>query len=159
MPDPITDKAPAPVDLDRLREALAALEHERWAGWQRYVHARGVACTDGSIEIPPALVERWERQIVTPYAELTEDEKNSDRVEADKTMALLRNLGVLAWSAELALALDDVLLADMCDVCYEDDGGPSSDTCDCRCHDQVRAARDHALDLLKRYRTEAVNHA
>jgi hypothetical protein len=39
--------------------------------------------------IPDWAVERWQRQIATDYADLTEEEKDSDRREADKFLALL----------------------------------------------------------------------
>jgi len=61
--------------LDR----LAAVEHERWAHWQRYVHEQCRPTADGSLVIPAELVKRWSRQIETPYAELTEAERESDR--------------------------------------------------------------------------------
>ena len=63
-----------------LFEKLAAIEHERWADWQRYMHkqCRPIVRT-GALIIPVELVEKWERQIATPYAELSETEKESDR--------------------------------------------------------------------------------
>lgn len=71
-----------------LLEKLAAIEHERWADWQGYVHRQCCQIrwefpvntfTFGGTVIPQPLVERWERQIDTPYAELSESEKESDR--------------------------------------------------------------------------------
>ena len=44
---------------------------------------------DGSVTIPQELVERWERQTATPYAELSGPEQDSDRKEADKFINLL----------------------------------------------------------------------
>jgi hypothetical protein len=60
-------------------ETLAALEHERWARWQRYLHSRCEARADGSLVIPADLVARWEDQIARPYAALSDAEKESDR--------------------------------------------------------------------------------
>lgn len=80
-----------------LLEKLAAQEHDRWAGWMEYLFSKcqfkpnpaspGV----GSFEaiIPAASVDHWQRQIDTKYADLSEREKESDRVEARKTLALL----------------------------------------------------------------------
>ena len=65
---------------EALRESLAALEHEQWALWAQWQ-------MDHS---SPDNVERWKRQIATPYAELSEREKDSDREWADKVLALLR---------------------------------------------------------------------
>lgn len=63
----------------RALEALAALEHERWSHWQRYLHEQCESNSDGSLTIPAELVTRWKRQMSTPYQLLTEKEKNSDR--------------------------------------------------------------------------------
>ena len=65
--------------VTRLTELLAAAEHERWAHWQRYLHGRCERRPDGSLVIPADLAARWERQMETPYAELTEEERKSDR--------------------------------------------------------------------------------
>jgi hypothetical protein len=72
-------------DPSGLRERLAALEHARWARRQRYMHEQCVAVTEGSA-IPWELWERWQRQIATDYADLSESEKDSDRKEADVTL-------------------------------------------------------------------------
>jgi hypothetical protein len=60
-------------------DTLAAVEHERWAHWQRFMHRKGRSLADGSLLLPAELVARWERQIETPFDKLTEDEKDSDR--------------------------------------------------------------------------------
>lgn len=70
-------------------EQGAAIEHERWAKWQRYLHAKCFTSEDGDLIIPKELVERWERQIATPYAELSETEKESDRREVRTYLPLL----------------------------------------------------------------------
>src|SRR5690606_24987196 len=62
-----------------LLEALAALEHERWAHWQRYLHDQCERRDDGALVIPAELATRWAMQMSTPYAELSEEEKASDR--------------------------------------------------------------------------------
>ena len=72
-----------------LVEELAAFEHQRWAHWQRYVHDKGRRQPDGSVLLPPDLVSRWERQIKTPYNDLTDEEKNSDREQVQKYLPLL----------------------------------------------------------------------
>jgi hypothetical protein len=70
--------SPTRTKLENAIDRLAEVEHERWAHWQRYVHSKGERQADGSIVLPPDLVRRWERQIETPYADLSEDEKKSD---------------------------------------------------------------------------------
>lgn len=63
-----------------LIETLAAIEHERWADWQKYLHSQGTEHHDtGAIVLAGERVESWERQILTPYAQLSEAEKQSDR--------------------------------------------------------------------------------
>lgn len=76
-------------------ELLAALEHERWSGWEKY-RAR---CTENGAGVPfiDKAIARWRRQRETAYADLSEKEKESDRVEARKTLALLRRLEVLTF--------------------------------------------------------------
>lgn len=75
--------------MSDLRERLAAAEHERWAHWQRWMHDQCVRNPDGSLTIPAELVERWERQIATPYEQLSEREKDSDRMQVDRYWHLI----------------------------------------------------------------------
>lgn len=72
-----------------LWEALADLAHERWSHWTRWQFQICERNADGTITIPATLVERWERQSITRYAALSEKEKDSDRAEVDKTLALI----------------------------------------------------------------------
>lgn len=65
--------------LSALTEELAALDHERWSHWQRYMHGKGQRQSDGSLILPADLVSRWERQMSTGYIELSDEEKESDR--------------------------------------------------------------------------------
>lgn len=82
------DAQPQPQDLTQLREQLAAIEHQRWADWQSYMHSQcyglPYSADSGALVIPRELVERWERQSATPYAELSEAEKDSDRRQVDR---------------------------------------------------------------------------
>jgi len=66
-------------DQDELFEKLAAIEHERWSDWQKYMHSLCVRSDSGQMIIPRTSFEQWERQIATSYAELSEKEKESDR--------------------------------------------------------------------------------
>ena len=47
------------------------------------------ALSKDSLVIPAKSVRRWARQMNTPYSELSEAEKESDRKEADKFLELL----------------------------------------------------------------------
>lgn len=79
--------------LEELKEKLAAIEHERWADWQKWVHKCFVVRRDRAMKyrtvLPVKLVERWNELIETPYEELTEAEKQSDREQVDRYFPLL----------------------------------------------------------------------
>lgn len=63
-----------------LREALADLEHDQWAHWTAWMLDN----------FTPENIVRWRRQIATPYAALSEREKDSDREWADKVLEIVR---------------------------------------------------------------------
>lgn len=67
-----------------LREQLAAIEHQRWADWQAYMHSLCERRDDGALVIPADRVEHWERQIATPYEALSEREKAMDMEQVDR---------------------------------------------------------------------------
>jgi len=71
-----------------LYEKLADIEHQRWVDWQQYCHKvlRENIATLGL----EAVLERWERQIATPYAQLSETEKQSDRDQVDRYWPLIQ---------------------------------------------------------------------
>ena len=75
--------------LNGIVEELAAIEHARWAHWQQYMHGNGVRQEDGSLILPAELVNRWEVQTATPYAELSEAEKKSDREQVFRYLPLI----------------------------------------------------------------------
>jgi hypothetical protein len=77
--------------LSTLTEKLAAVEHRRWARWQKYMHNKCERRPDGSIVVPATLVERWERQIATSYADLDEGEKESDREQVREYLSIIAN--------------------------------------------------------------------
>lgn len=64
-------------------ETLAAHCHnEQWTGWTRWMIDNW----------KPSSVERWERQLATSYEDLPDYDKESDRKEARRIIALLRGL-------------------------------------------------------------------
>lgn len=81
----VSDILSGPELLDRLADA----EHERWAHWQRYVHGQCEQRDDGALIIPADLVARWEGQIATPYAALSETEKESDRDQVRRYLPII----------------------------------------------------------------------
>jgi len=77
--------------MRELREKLAALAHEQWSDWMKYMFKKGVLYDpDGTWTMPAWAVERWMRQMKTPYAELPEEEKENDRAEANRALAVLK---------------------------------------------------------------------
>ena len=72
------------------RERLASLAHEQWSGWMEYLFSKCVFNLDGTATIPKWAVERWQRQMNTIYSLLDEQEKESDRREAEKMIACFR---------------------------------------------------------------------
>lgn len=88
------EKVPDLPNLDDswLLEKLAALEYDRWARWMKYLLSKcsWVGSAAGLVAvIPPEPLRHWQRLIDTKYADLSEEEKEGDRVEARKTLALL----------------------------------------------------------------------
>ena len=77
--------------LGGLMEALAAIEHQRWADWQRHLHAKCERLPDGSLRLPAECVTRWERQIATAYADLDEEEKQRDRDQVRRYLPLIES--------------------------------------------------------------------
>lgn len=90
---PRMTESPATPDLRgvaevNLMEALADAEHASWARWMQYLFSK---CDriDGEAVIPAALEARWQRQVATAYADLTEREKASDRDEVRRILPLI----------------------------------------------------------------------
>lgn len=79
---------------EQIREELAALAHEQWSGWMRYLfeHAGNGGARGSQRYLNASDVRRWQRQMETPYAKLSESEKESDRKEADRVLAILNKL-------------------------------------------------------------------
>jgi hypothetical protein len=73
-----------------LREALAGAQHAIWAQhWMKYLFSCCERSPGGNLSIPFEKVNRWTRQINTDYVDLTEQEKESDRHQADKILRVL----------------------------------------------------------------------
>jgi septal ring factor EnvC (AmiA/AmiB activator) len=86
------------VGVVTTREKLADYAHRAWSGWMSYLLLK---CEEFDIfdeetgdcrtvtAIPDRLVERWRRQMDTPYTELPADEQASDLKEADTILATI----------------------------------------------------------------------
>jgi hypothetical protein len=89
------------------REPLAAVSHDIWSSWMRWMFLMGeFDYVSGTWKMPKDKVERWKRQMDTDYADLTEKEKESDRHQADKILKVLDSpplcdeCGVRHWSRQ-----------------------------------------------------------
>ena len=87
------DKILADDELTAMRTALARHMHNSpWSGWTRYM--LGLCTLETKLNgatvtaIPVDKVERWTRQMNTPFDELPEDERKSDYAEADAVLEL-----------------------------------------------------------------------
>ena len=69
-------------------EKGADLEHKKWVGWQSYLSKS--EWTKNGYLIPKELCIKWQKQIDTPYSKLSEEEKESDRIEVRKYLPLIR---------------------------------------------------------------------
>lgn len=77
-----------PLVAKELREKLAVIEHERWADWQRWMHSR-LTEHEKSYAVSKSDYEHWERQINTPYADLSKQEQLSDLQQVDRYWSLI----------------------------------------------------------------------
>ena len=76
------------MGVSEVEEILADVQHEIWAHWMDYLFSQCKEAEDGWV-IPLDKVWRWSRQIITPYSELSEREKDSDRDQAKKIIDAL----------------------------------------------------------------------
>ena len=89
--NPATDANDARQEAAKLRrqldrERIAAIQHAIWSHWMTYQFSVCLRNDDGTMTIPAQKVMRWERQAATPYAELSEAERESDRHQADRIL-------------------------------------------------------------------------
>jgi hypothetical protein len=94
MNHPTTDK--------ELREKLASIEHERWADWQNYVHR---VYLEGNFK---EFMLRWQKQIGTPYSELSDQEKASDMEQVNRYWHLIEAHTAAARIDELNWLPNDI---------------------------------------------------
>lgn len=78
------------MTTEELVEQLADKEHASWARWMRYLFQQcSPLQADGTLVLPAALVTRWSRQVTTPYADLSEREKQADREEVAHILPII----------------------------------------------------------------------
>ncbi len=78
------------MNEQELIEQLASKEHASWAHWMEYLFSQCEVLPDASLRIPLRLALHWQRQVATPYAELSEKEKQSDRDEVAHILPIIR---------------------------------------------------------------------
>jgi hypothetical protein len=78
-------------NLNDFEEKLAEYAHNQWSGWMEYLFNKSTKNDDGTVTIPKWAVDRWERQINTDYEHLNEEEKESDRKEAQGMIKIMNN--------------------------------------------------------------------
>jgi hypothetical protein len=136
----MTDKQQLPRLKTSLREELAALEHDQWAHWMKYFISKTEVVASIfhhriQIIMQQEDMDRWERQWDTPYAELSEKEKDSDRNWADKVLEIVKvgltREEIIALVKEINESLEDTL-----DLSSE-------------CESRIRGEKDAYLNVLK----------
>lgn len=75
---------------DQLVEQLAAIEHQRWADWQGYFMDKLWQRDNGDLVIPADYARALVKLIATPYAELSEEQKENDRAEVRRYLHLVQ---------------------------------------------------------------------
>lgn len=75
--------------IDDLLERTAAREHEKWADYMRYFLGNLLSDQEGRLIIPAAYVKALMTLTDTSYHDLSEDQKENDREEARKTLAVI----------------------------------------------------------------------
>ena len=77
------------TEAELQRERIAEYAHLAWCNWMKYLFTKCDEMSDGEMVIPRWAVDRWTRQMNTPYVALPEDEKDSDRKEADRILDIV----------------------------------------------------------------------
>lgn len=76
--------------IDELKEELAAIEHERWASWQKWMHEQAYHSTpNGGLVFDGEYIKHLEKQINTPYVDLSATEQASDMEQVDRYWPLI----------------------------------------------------------------------
>lgn len=103
------------MSQEELSERVAEYAHTAWSGWMGYAFAKGTVNPDGSVTIPAELVERWKRQINTSYSNLPENEKESDRAEANKILIIIFD-GMVSKIPGQIMVMKQGELEEICDL-------------------------------------------
>src|SRR5712692_3531107 len=105
---------------DELIEQLADKEHSSWARWMLYLFNTCGVLHDGTVVIPENLVNRWLGQLKTPYPDLSEREKQSDRDEVAHILPIIREYALSECGSSGELAAQAWGLANAHAICIRD---------------------------------------
>ena len=75
---------------NKLVEKIAEQSHKGWSRWMKYLFENGFMDFDGGFVINSSSVEKWIVKMNLPYETLSEQEKESDRFEAEKYIEILK---------------------------------------------------------------------
>lgn len=107
---------------NRSLDEFAEAQHEIWSAWMRWQFSLCTENDDGSVIIPSEKVDRWFRQMNTKFADLSEEEKDSDRKVVIEYIApvlfsktiwtkhVLESL-IAATSNEMQVAIDALIVS------------------------------------------------
>jgi len=90
-----------------MREQLAEACHKQWSEWARYMFSQ-CSWVCGSAIVPVELVNRWKRQLRTPYGQLLDEEKEPDRKMADELLKTIRECAKQYDPEEIARVIASV---------------------------------------------------
>jgi hypothetical protein len=79
-------------EVAKMLDEIASLQHEIWSHWMQYLFEVSLQNDDGTITISVDKVERWKRQMITRYVDLSDDERKSDLEQARKVMDLISDV-------------------------------------------------------------------
>jgi len=76
------------MSIVSIRERLATFCHQQWANWMEHLFSKCIQCDEGYL-IPQAYVDNLQKLMDTNYPDLSNEQKENDRREADKILKLL----------------------------------------------------------------------
>ncbi len=96
--------------IRQVLELLAENEHKTWASWMEWLFNSecGTLNADGSFTIKPEKVDRWKYQLKVPYKLLSEEEKESDRMQVYELMPTLQEIMLGMKPNKLGAAKDGI---------------------------------------------------
>jgi hypothetical protein len=103
-----------------LIEQLAEKEHAGWSSYMSYLFSKCEATPLGSLVIPSGYVAALRKQIDTPYASLSEDEKQSDRDEVAHILPIIREYALSQCGDSGEMAAMAWGLANANTICIKD---------------------------------------